>query len=162
VQDQEPTTAVPVGARLAGRLSGRAFSDLYDRHAAALYSLAWLLFPSIESADEAFVTTMAGAGTQPDDVAPDAERRRLAAALWHRCARDAPRTTTGRSPAPLSQAPAGGSSPEREQALLGLVLFGRHTYAQAADLIGVSAHAAAAHLRSVVHRGANVPGGGRT
>ncbi|MFF7156080.1 hypothetical protein [Streptomyces sp. NPDC008139] len=47
----------------------------------------------------------------------------------------------------------------RGDALVGLVMFGGHTYGRAAALTGVPAPAAARDLRSVLRRAADLPVG---
>ncbi len=127
-------------------------SEFYDRHAGPLYSLALLICEDCEVAAEAVVATMtqtwATCGNRKDEVL----RRRLAAQVWRRC------TEARRTAPPQSLAWAHGSTtpesteghPGQQQALLGLVLFGCHTYRQAAALLGLSAPAAALQLRSVL------------
>lgn len=160
VSDRKDMRAVPAGVPPSRRVGENTAAELYERHAEALYSLARLLCQNSRSADadEAFVSTLAGAGPMLVNMTPEAERRRLAADLWYRCG-----WTTALTPVvPGPRARVDGSSQERgqEQALLGLVMFGSHTYTQAAALIGVSAPAAASHLRTALCRGANARRGG--
>ncbi|MFE2376587.1 hypothetical protein [Streptomyces sp. NPDC059398] len=134
--------------------AGKALA-VYDRHGDALFSLALLLCRDLDRAVEAVVATVTQVPASASDVTPEAERHRLAADLWHRCAGAS--AGSGEGPVLPSQAntPAesDGSSSEQEHALLGLVLFGSHTYGQAAALIGVAPPSAALRLRSVLRLG---------
>ncbi|MFF1925057.1 hypothetical protein ACFVW8_31360 [Streptomyces sp. NPDC058221] len=88
---------------------------------------------------------------------PDPMRQSLAADLWRRYATDPGAQAPQPEPALRSGRDADGPCGEQEQTLLGLVLFGCHTYGQAAALIGVPAPSAAEHLRSVLRRSARGP-----
>lgn len=113
-----------------------ALSVLYDRHADALYSLALLLCTDADRSAEVVVAALAHAGNSPVGIESDDERRRLAVDVWRTCPHD------------------GRDGALQEQGVLGLVLFGCHTYRQAAVLTGVTAESAALGLRSVLHQGA--------
>ncbi|MGW0667572.1 hypothetical protein [Streptomyces sp. NPDC002746] len=129
---------------------------VYDRHGDALFSLALLLCRDVDRAVDAVVATVTQACATASDPMSDARRKSLAADLWHRYASDPGAQASPQSPPPGCLPHPDGQSGEQEQALLGLVLFGCHTYGQAAALIGVSAPSAAVHLRSVLRRAADV------
>ncbi|MBP0460009.1 hypothetical protein [Streptomyces montanisoli] len=131
----------------------RHASDLYGRHAEALYSFALFLYQDAGQAEEALVTTLAwGAAARVGRPADTGAERRLLTSrllLGHR------RSTAGRS--------GHLDRPERrhastiplslhEKTVLGLVMFGELTYRQAASLTGASAASVADRLRSLLHR----------
>lgn len=136
-------------------------SALYDRHGDALFSLAMLLCQDVDRAVDVVAATVAQACATASEGTPDEERRRLAAALWHRCGGDTAASASRWDKVLHSRAHASGRSSEQEQSLLGLVLLGCHTYQQAAALIGVQPSSAARQLRSILRRAADTPIVGR-
>lgn len=160
VSDQKDMRAAPAATSPSGQRDNPAAGELYERHADALYSLARLLCQDSPGAEEAFVTILADAGPTLVNMTPEAQRRCLAADLWHRHRRRTAATSAVPDRLPAPRAPRDGSAWQRgqEQALLGLVMFGSHTYTQAADLVGVPAQTAASHLRTGLRRGANTAG----
>lgn len=155
-----PPNGVPEVRRVRAR---EALVD-YDRHGDALFSLALLLCRDVDLAAEAVVATLTRVDGTPPEPCPDARRQHLAADLWNRCAR----VPDGRLPetAPnlrshRNRPSRGRDQPEEGLALLGLVLFGAHTYGQAAALIGLPASSAAGQ-RAHLHPAASVPGHRRT
>ncbi|MGW8728451.1 hypothetical protein ACWGNF_20750 [Streptomyces sp. NPDC055808] len=141
-------------AASAGSVRTSEALRIYDRHGDALFSLALLLCRDVEWAVEAVVATVTqGCGTVSDS-ASDVQRQELAADLWHRYAAgsQARQGTSGSAYRPGDTDDSAWLG--QQQALLGLVLFGCHTYEQAAALIGISAPTAALHLRTVLRRAA--------
>ncbi|MFD4234614.1 hypothetical protein [Streptomyces sp. NPDC058542] len=132
----------------------------YDRHGDTLFSLALLLCRDVDVAAEAVVATLTRADGTPSEPCPDAQRQHLAADLWKRCARVPDGWLPEPAPYPRShrnRPSRGRDRPEQGQALLGLVLFGAHTYPQAAALIALPASSAAVQLRALLHHAASVP-----
>ncbi|MCM2416166.1 hypothetical protein [Streptomyces sp. RKAG290] len=127
---------------------------VYDHHGDALFSLALLLCRDVDRAVEAVVATVTQACATASDPMPDTKRQSLAADLWRRYAADPCAQPSQPDPALRSEPYSDGPSGDQDQALLGLVLFGCHTYGQAAALVGVSAPSTAVHLRSVLRRAA--------
>lgn len=155
--DEVDHGSAQMGVPKIGRMRARTALAAYDRHGDALFSLALLLCRDVDRAVDAVVATATQAHTMASGSMPDAERQRLAADLWRRCA-DVPHSRLPQAnPVSLHDVDRSDASSEQEQALLGLVLFGCHTYGQAAARIGLSAPTAAAHLRSVLRRAAGPP-----
>lgn len=158
--DDLPQNAARTGSRTGMPEPGRvgastALADC-DRHGDALFSLALLLCRDVDRAVEAVVATVTQSCATASDAMPEAKRQSLAADMWHRYAGDlAPRPQHPDLVLP-SGVHSAGPSRQQEQALLGLILFGCHTYGQAAALIGVSVPSAAAHLRSVLRRASSL------
>lgn len=146
---QNPLSAAWIDSPSAGQARAGTALAVYHRHGDALFSLALLLCRDADSAADAVVAIVARSEPEAADAAPDAERRRLAADLWGRWADE---------PGPPGSE-ADGSSSEQANALLGLMMFGCHTYRQAAAIVGVSAPTAAAQSRSILRRGALFPTG---
>ncbi|WP_328307180.1 hypothetical protein OG432_02345 [Streptomyces sp. NBC_00442] len=150
----------------SGPRTGGQFGEAYDQHAEPLFALARLLCEDNRKASSAFVTAMACLGAHPHDLADDprCQRRRLAEELWR--AAGCPPQYPDRSVRPAISGPAADQrkgirsrpspsvSPESfcstEQALLGLVLLGGHTYREAADLLDLPPDAAAQQLREAL------------
>ncbi|MFD3647687.1 hypothetical protein ACFWVT_32540 [Streptomyces cyaneofuscatus] len=128
--DQLPRDSVPSGAPEVRRVRAQEALADYDRHGGALFSLALLLCRDADRAADAVVATLTRADLTAPDLSPDVKRQHLAADLWNRCA---------------------GVS-RQDRALLGLVVFGGHTYGQAAALIGLPASSAAGRFRTLLHR----------
>ncbi|MER6188612.1 hypothetical protein [Streptomyces cyaneofuscatus] len=130
IPDQLPRDSVPRGVPEVRRVRAREALVDYDRHGDALFSLALLLCRDADRAADAVVAALTRADLTTSALSPDVKRQHLAADLWNRCA---------------------GVS-QQDQALLGLVVFGGHTYGQAAALIGLPASSAAGRLRTLLHR----------
>ncbi|MFE9700014.1 hypothetical protein [Streptomyces sp. NPDC006270] len=159
---QLPRSSHPGGVPEARRVRAREALVDYDCHGDALFSLALLLCRDVDLAAEAVVATLTRVDGTPSEPCPDARRQHLAADLWNRCVRD------GRLPEPApylrphrNRAAREQDQPEQGQALLGLVLFGAHTWIQAAALIGLPASSAAVR-RARLHHAASVPSHRRT
>ena len=147
-----------LAAVAAGRIE--AIEELYDRHADPLYRLALLVGGDPKLAEDAVAKTFLGLWRNARDslVAGEALRVALAADVHARCTRA--RTTAGRSDSgPPRATPDVGAStvwtalaelPARERDLLGLIVFGCHSRAEAARRVGVSETAAASSVTAAL------------
>ncbi|WP_143660030.1 hypothetical protein [Streptomyces sp. WZ.A104] len=157
---QSPRSSPPSGVPEVRRVRAREALVDYDCHGDALFSLALLLCRDVDLAADAVVATLTLVDGTPSEPCPNGARRQhLAADLWNRCAR----VPDGRLPEPAPYLRSHRNRPSREQdqpeqylAVLGLVLFGAHTYGQAAALIGLPASSAAVRSRALLHHAASV------
>jgi len=158
----EPARRAPTRAAVPGR-AGHRDAEIYDRHAAAVYGQALLML-----ADEALAGQVARDVIVAECALPAASPRvtarvsaRLAVSTLRRCQE----LLAGRpreERAARGRHARGGSVPPgpdgRTQALLGLVLFGRMEYREAADELAISPSRAAALLREALAAPGAAPG----
>ncbi|MFD8061978.1 hypothetical protein [Streptomyces cyaneofuscatus] len=152
---QEPRSALRSSRPSTLRTPGQEALADYDQHGDALFSLALLLYRDADLAADAVVATLTRASAT-SGRGPDARRRHLAADLLTiRGVRPGPKF---RRSAPIAHPhapdipPTLADEPRQSLALLGLVMFGGHSYGQAAALLGRPASSAADQLRTLLCR----------
>lgn len=153
---QNPRRALRSSRPGTRRTRGQEALADYDQYGDALFSFALLLYRDADLAADAVVATLTRASVTAPVRGPDTRRRHLAADLltiW--TVESGPEFLPGdptahpRSP---SRSAASADQPRQGSALLGLVLFGGHSYRQAGALLDQSAPSAAVQLRTLLCR----------
>jgi DNA-binding CsgD family transcriptional regulator len=146
--------------------AGYPGAEIYDRHAATVYRQALLMLGDERQAGRIAREVIVAECALPPAAPRDASRvtARLAVSTMRRCQE----LTAGRvaeertGPGRHARGRLGLPDPQaREQALLGLVLFGGMGYHEAARELGISPPTAAAMLRSALIRLGTTPQGTR-
>jgi hypothetical protein len=153
-------TAAPAGR------AGDPDAEIYDRHAATVYRQALLMLGDERQAGRIAREVIVAECALPPAAPRDAGRvtARLAVLTMRRCQElTAGRVTEDRTgPGRHARGRLGQQDPQaREQALLGLVLFGGMGYHEAARELAISPSTAAAMLRSALIRLGTSPPGAR-
>lgn len=136
-----PDAPPATGVRATERALASNVPAVYEQHADDLYALALLLCGEADTANEVMAGTLArecmatAVGADPDGPRP-----RMALDVWRKCA---PQGHADATDHPEQQRP---STDADARAVLGLVLFGCHTYQQAAAVVGLPLGSAARQL----------------
>jgi len=140
------------GAAIPASPAGNRDTEIYDRHAAAVYRQALLMLDDESLAGqvacEVIAAECAASAESPGD--PDRVSGRLAVSALRRCQK----LIAGRDRVSrrwLARGRSRAQDPDgRERAVLGLVLFGGMEYREAARELAISPSGAAAMLRSAL------------
>lgn len=145
-------------ARLLRRASGgdvAALSVLYDRHSAALFNLAYGVSGDLAAAGSAVHQAFGRVCADPSSTRSGTPLRRNLARLTFLASREAADHIQDEIP---KESVKGRCSSVRgqERALLGLTMYGGHSYREAAELLLIDAGDAAEILRASLRRSAEV------
>lgn len=157
----QPLTSIGVDAvipvaRIGPEAPSRFVDTLLGSHGEALFGLAMLILADRDRAATVAEQAIWDAYKGPLDVARPANRRELARYVYVRCVRqlESPPMTPGvRDAARDDPQPTTifTSLSYDQRAAIGLCVFGQHTYADSADLTGLTRTEVADLLRSGLH-----------
>jgi len=142
----------PTDRRAATDRGGRVVgADAFREHLPSLFSIASFLLAEPAEATEAVRRALTSVNEGSAAVVSREEERAMLAATVYRCCADVVEargaSTRGSGPLPPVGAPC-----DLERSALALVMFGGHSYRDAASVLGLEPAVVADRLRSGLHR----------